>query len=156
PVCNNSPPPSGSAKKSAAHTWNCCWPPSEVRQLASGACDRPEDRTVEILGVLTAPARLLLHQLPQDILQNPTVAVVFDLLRRVYADRRGEPGNLAVRRTGADDHRLAIRKARGDALGDAVDLKRLLPRQPEALGILPRSKLQRQHTHPNQIAAMDA
>src|SRR3954454_19786842 len=90
------------------------------------------------------------EQRPQHVLEDPAVAEVLGLLRRVDPHAR-----LELDVAGAHVHR-ARELAGVERLGEAGDRELLLAGEPERLGALAVGELQRHDAHPDEVRAVDA
>src|SRR5688572_8625621 len=84
------------------------------------------------------------QQLPEDVGEDPAVAEVFALARRVEPERRAE-----LRLVRANGHLARL------ATLDPDDRELLAPGQPERLAALAREELERQDPHHQQVRAVD-
>ncbi len=78
------------------------------------------------------------------------MAVVVALLRRIDADAHFEAGDLAIVGGGGDRHAARL------GIPEVAKIEPLATAQPEALGILAIRELAGQHTHADQVGAVDA
>src|SRR4051812_32157150 len=94
--------------------------------------------------------RALSRELAQDVREDPAVADVLPLARRVEPDARLERdrGAAAIRRRG-DRHLTSL------AILDTGDRERLAPAQPERLARLALRVLKREDPHHQQVRAVD-
>src|SRR5437588_7223452 len=99
---------------------------------------------------MTRAASLGSEELAQDELKDPAVAEVLGLARRIDPD----PGREACG-SGLDAHFFgAVPGVEG--CGETGDVELLLAGQAERLHALPRGQLQREHTHSDEVGAMNA
>src|SRR5262249_44958256 len=95
---------------------------------------------------------LVSNQLPQHVLQNPAVLVVVNLVWRVVVRKRLKFFLLAGVIPNAD-----VDKHAGlDAGGGAFDIVGFKPVETQTCGTFTGPELQWQHSHPDEIAAMNA
>src|SRR5215471_6911471 len=95
---------------------------------------------------------VLLHELTQHVRQNAVVAIVLRLVGRVDPSQHGERRLVSTGSGGGDIQARAWLNAAGDAL----DIVALLAREPKRFRVSSGLKLQRQHAHADEIAAVNA
>src|SRR2546427_5797570 len=96
-------------------------------------------------------ATCLLQHLPQNVLQDPAVMVVGDFFGCIHARDDGESLEFAVVRLRMDGDWLLGREVR-----DAFDFENFVTRQPQRFAILAIFEFEREHTHAEEVAPMDA
>src|SRR5258708_8315765 len=96
-------------------------------------------------------AAIELKHLAEDVLENAAVLVVGHLFGRVHADERGDRFYAAIRRFGIHRGVFTRRKRR-----DAFDIEHFVAGQAEGIASFAGLEFQRQHSHPNQIASINA
>ena len=85
-------------------------------------------------------------------MQNPTIAIIIDLHRRIDTHRCRKRLHIPILIRSRHRHILQ----RLQIIAQPGNIVHLPPRKPQRLGILPIRKLQRQHPHTHQIAAVNA
>src|SRR5208282_4195710 len=94
----------------------------------------------------------LAEHLAENVVQDAAVLVVGDFERRVDASNGGEILFFTVCAMSANLHFLA----RLEIVGQAFDVENLEAGEPARFRSFARQKFQRQHSHSNEVAAMDA
>src|SRR5436190_15648183 len=98
------------------------------------------------------PSGCFARDLAQDVRQDAAVPVVLDLDRRVDSQQNRHPLFRSILALD-DEHDVLLRF---DLCVEAEDVELFVALQPEGLRALVALELQRQHTHADQIRAMNA
>src|SRR5690606_11946786 len=91
------------------------------------------------------------RELPQHIVEDAAVHIIFDLVRCIDAAERVEREGRAVGARNIDGYGLARLEVR-----DAGDREDIVARQTQRLARLAVLELQREHPHADEVRAMDA
>src|SRR5689334_12264870 len=89
-------------------------------------------------------------ELPQHVLQDPSVAVVLPLLRRIDSHAHAELPGRTVGPCCRDGDLRRIAAAQAD------DVEHLTAGEAERADVLPRQELQRRHAHADQVGTVNA